>query len=63
MSFNGGNSGGTDTIRDRRKSSAQVKAAEKALEQQVIAVDASELSEEDRKLAELGYIQVRDLNH
>lgn len=41
-----------------RKSSAGVVALEKALNDKVDLVDAGDLSDADRKLAELGYVQV-----
>ncbi|KAI9661002.1 MAG: hypothetical protein M1821_009329 [Bathelium mastoideum] len=58
MSLSVANGAELDDVKNRRKSSAQVKALERALEKPVEPVEASELSEEDRKLAELGYIQV-----
>ena len=60
MSINPGNGAEADLIKNRRKSSTQVKALEKALENPIAAVEISELSDEDRKLAQLGYIQVRN---
>ena len=61
MPFSAGHGTAVEHMKNRRKSSVQVKALEKALEQPVAAVEASDLSEEDRKLAELGYVQVRRL--
>lgn len=59
MSLSAGHGTESDAIKNRRKSSAQVKALERASEKPVAVIEASEVSEEDRKLGELGYVQVR----
>jgi hypothetical protein len=58
MSLSAGTKAGGDATTTRRKSSAQQQALEKALESPLAQIEASELSEADRKLAELGYVQV-----
>ena len=45
-------------MKNRRKSSVHQTALERALEAKVAMVEGRELSEEDRKLAEMGYQQV-----
>ena len=43
---------------DRRKSSVTYRALEKAMEDPVTIVEGADLSDADRRLAEMGYIQV-----
>lgn len=47
------------SMKERRRSSAHQHALERANHSQRAIVEAAELSAEDRKLAELGYKQVR----
>jgi hypothetical protein len=47
------------SMKNRRKSSVNQAALERALEAKVAMVEGHELSDEDRKLAEMGYEQVR----
>lgn len=47
------------SMKNRRKSSANQVALERALEAKVAMVEGKELSEADRKLAEMGYQQVQ----
>jgi hypothetical protein len=46
------------SMKDRRKSSVNQAALDRALEAKVAMVEGRELSEADRKLAEMGYQQV-----
>lgn len=46
------------SMKDRRKSSVNQAALDRALAARVAMVQGMELSEEDRKLAEMGYQQV-----
>lgn len=47
------------SIKNRRKSSVNQAALDRALAVKVAMVEGKELSEADRKLAEMGYQQVR----
>ena len=46
------------SLRPRKPSAATVRAMEKALDDPVTVVQVTELSEADRRLAEMGYAQV-----
>ena len=49
------------SMNDRRKSSVNQAALERVLAAKVAMVEGKELSEEDRRLAEMGYAQVHHL--
>ena len=46
------------SMKDRRKSSVNQAALDRALEAKVAMIEGKELTEEDRRLAEMGYQQV-----